>query len=139
MRKVLIACMFAVFYQNAEAQNSLVNTQTLACTILAVYSANTQGKFEQFPDAPKNLFLVSPNNRFTVNRRTGLITGRHVDNEHMVVTVLDAGLKEGQALKIISRSADGNEAMYLSIALYEKGLKKPFILSELISMTGLCE
>ena len=92
------------------------------------------------------LFGNATNQNFVVNRATGAVTGKTVNNDGFDVTVLDNGNKDGQSIKILwntdPKYAKGGymHAAYLEIESYANNKKKPFVLIWTgFVVSGTCE
>lgn len=131
MSKLLIAT-FIIILPAWTATAQSIPTE-LECTIVAEYDLKPNGTL-------KPLEHPSKNERFMVNRRTGVIMGKRFSNYREKITILDAGSVE-QSFKMVSVNTSGYaQATYLEINVFQKSAHKEFIIWLYNrASTGLCQ
>ncbi len=109
----------------------------LTCTITGVSEITASGSMEALA-GKKNYYETAAGAEFIVQRDTGMMAGRFVDNTSWKVNVIDTGSAQHSYKVLSTRSAGRVQSQFLEIRLQEKGNKKPFVLLAAEIMHGYC-
>ncbi len=133
MRYALHFALLLTLSATAHAQGDLNCTISGASEITADGSLNPlQGK--------KDYYETVAGAEFIVQRDSGTMMGRFVNNSGHKVTVVDKGSVSNsyKVLSVSPRAGSRVQSQYFEVRLQEKGDKKPFVLVAAEVLHGFC-
>ena len=158
VKKILLICI--LFACISKTYSFDFSRDELICSIQAGYELNEKGELKKIieitnwnwiKETIKQFFGVESNEipsikhtllnqKFSVNRKTGILIGSYFNSKILKNDVIDPGSKE-QSIKIISTPQFGfMEVQYLRIDLYVQSNKKPMFLTDSSNVfSGICE
>lgn len=109
----------------------------LSCTIVGASEVLTDGSLNPLA-GKKNYYETVAGAEFLVQRDTGTMMGRFVNNSGFKVSVIDRG-SANSAYKVMSVRAGGRvQSQYFEVRLQDSGERKPFILIAAEVLHGFC-
>ena len=124
MKKTLIALATLTWCLSAFAK--VIPGDTMQCTVTGVYGADDDGKLKSLV-SPRNMFKDAVGSQFTIDRSTGLMRDRLIDNHEVTYTVLDYGDTDGTPYKALARNQNGHLYVQLiHVDTWADGERKPF-------------
>lgn len=109
----------------------------LNCTIAGASEITADGSLNPL-QGKKDYYETVAGAEFIVQRESGTMMGRFVNNSGYKVTVVDKG-SANSSYKVLSvRSGGRVQSQYFEVRLQEKGEKKPFVLVAAEVLHGFC-
>lgn len=109
----------------------------LSCTIMGASEVLADGSLNPLA-GKKNYYETVAGAEFLVQRDTGTMMGRFVNNSGFKVSVIDRGSASG-AYKVMSARASGRvQSQYFEVRLQDSGERKSFILIAAEVLHGFC-
>ena len=108
----------------------------LSCTIVGASEVVSDGSLNALA-GKKNYYETVAGAEFIVQRETGTMMGRFVNNSGFKISVIDRGANH--AYKVLSvRSGGRVQSQYFEVRLQEPGERKPFLLIAAEVLHGFC-
>lgn len=124
MKTTLI--VLAALAWSLSASAKVIPGDTMQCTVTGVYNTDDNGKLKSLV-SPRNMFRDALGSQFTLDRSTGLMRGRLIDNHDVTYTVLDYGDTDGTSYKAFARNQSGHLYVQLiQVDTWADGERKPF-------------
>lgn len=131
MRHALLLAILLAVSVSAHAAGDLSCTITGASEVMADGSLNPlAGK--------KDYYETVAGAEFIVQRDSGTMMGRFVNNSGYKVSVLDKGSATNSYKVLAVRGGGRVQSQYFEVRLQEKGDKKPFVLIAAEVLHGVC-
>lgn len=109
----------------------------LTCTINGASEISTSGALEALAGG-KNYYESVAGAEFIVQRDTGQMMGRFVNNAGWKITVIDTGSAQ-TSYKVLSVRKSGRvQSQFFEIRMQDKGERKPFVLVAAEVLHGTC-
>ena len=109
----------------------------LTCTINGASEISTSGALEALAGG-KNYYESVAGAEFIVQRDTGQMMGRFVNNAGWKITVIDTGSAQ-TSYKVLSVRKGGRvQSQFFEIRMQDKGERKPFVLVAAEVLHGTC-
>jgi len=109
----------------------------LTCTISGASEISADGALEPLAGG-KNYYETVTGAEFIVQRDTGQMMGRFVNNAGWKITVLDPGSAQA-SYKVLSMRKGGRvQSQFFEVRLQDKGERKPFVLVAAEVLHGTC-
>jgi hypothetical protein len=141
MKFTLLPLAAFLSFNVAVAESAPAVSETLLCTVTAIYTSNDDGSMNQITarseQSPLRQMIGS---QFMIDRSTGATIGKFHSNKGLNVSVLEYG-DDQQSYKAIERNTTGYLFVsYMVIDIYARGPRKPFRYSDTNSIdTGFCQ
>ena len=108
----------------------------LSCTIVGASEVVSDGSLNALA-GKKNYYETVAGAEFIVQRETGTMMGRFVNNSGFKISVIDRGANH--TYKVLSvRSGGRVQSQYFEVRLQEPGERKPFLLIAAEVLHGFC-
>ena len=108
----------------------------LNCTIVGASEVTPDGNLNALA-GKKNYYETVASAEFIVQRETGTMMGRFVNNSGFKINVIDRGANH--TYKVLSvRSSGRVQSQYFEVRLNEPGERKPFLLIAAEVLHGFC-
>jgi hypothetical protein len=134
MKKPLVALLTLAWCLTASA--TLIPGDTLHCTVTGVYDVDNNGKLAN----AVTRFNDAIGSQFTLDRSTGVMRGRLIDNDGLYVSVFYYGDTTGDAYQAFGHNPNNTYySQFISVETFVDGEKKPFrYMDSLFSAVGYC-
>lgn len=131
MLHYILAATLLVFGSAAHASGDL------SCTIVGAAEVLADGSLNPLA-GKKNYYETVAGAEFLVQRDTGTMMGRFVNNSGFKVSVIDRG-SASNAYKVMSVRPGGRvQSQYFEVRLQDPGDRKPFVLIAAEVLHGFC-
>ena len=137
--KIFFAALYAIFVMVSSGMAAPARAENLYCKIVTVNEVSVDGKPYRLTGR-ENIRKEAEGSEFTIDKATGLMLGKHVENgnDHWNTTVLDRGGAQ-MSYKAFSQNKRGYTfAQYVEVRLWHPGPRKPFVLLDNEILTGYC-
>lgn len=109
----------------------------LTCTISGASEISASGTLEALAGG-KNYYETVAGAEFIVQRDTGQMMGRFVNNAGWKITVLDPGSAQASYKVVSVRKGGRVQSQFFEVRLQDKGERKPFVLVAAEVLHGTC-
>ena len=109
----------------------------LNCTIVGASEVTADGSLNPLA-GKKDYYETVAGAEFIVQRESGTMMGRFVNNSGYKLTVVDKGSATNSYKVLSVRSGGRVQSQYFEVRLQEKGEKKPFVLVAAEVLHGFC-
>lgn len=109
----------------------------LNCTIVGASEVSNDGSMNALA-GKKNYYETVAGAEFIVQRETGTMMGRFVNNSGFKVNVIDRGASNNSYKVLSVRSGGRVQSQYFEVRLQEPGERKPFFLLAAEVLHGFC-
>jgi len=131
MRTLPVSVLFIALSASAHAASDL------NCTIVGASEITADGSLIAL-QGKKDYYETVSGAEFIVQRDSGVMMGRFVNNSGHKVTVVDKG-SATNSYKVLSVRGSGRvQSQYFEVRLQDKGEKKPFVLVAAEVLHGFC-
>ena len=109
----------------------------LTCTISGVSEVSASGTLEALAGG-KNYYETVAGAEFIVQRDTGQMMGRFVNNAGWKITVIDTGSAQASYKVLSVRKGGRIQSQFFEVRMQDKGERKPFVLVAAEVLHGTC-
>lgn len=109
----------------------------LTCTLSGASEISASGTLEALAGG-KNYYETVAGAEFIVQRDTGQMMGRFVNNAGWKITVLDPGSAQASYKVVSVRKGGRVQSQFFEVRLQDKGERKPFVLVAAEVLHGTC-
>ena len=109
----------------------------LTCTISGASEVGANGALEALAGG-KNYYETVAGAEFIVQRDTGQMMGRFVNNAGWKITVIDAGSAQTSYKALSIRKGGRVQSQFFEVRMQDKGERKPFVLVAAEILHGTC-
>ena len=109
----------------------------LTCTINGASEVSASGTLEALAGG-KNYYETVAGAEFIVQRDTGQMMGRFVNNAGWKITVIDTGSAQASYKVLSVRKGGRIQSQFFEVRMQDKGERKPFVLVAAEVLHGTC-
>ena len=109
----------------------------LTCMISGASEVNASGTLEALAGG-KNYYETVAGAEFIVQRDTGQMMGRFVNNAGWKITVIDTGSAQASYKVLSVRKGGRIQSQFFEVRMQDKGERKPFVLVAAEVLHGTC-
>ncbi|MFM8466697.1 MAG: hypothetical protein ACKOAO_03945 [Oxalobacteraceae bacterium] len=131
MFRVVLLLVIACSLSSARASTELT------CTISGASEVSAIGALEPLAGG-KNYYETVAGAEFIVQRDTGQMMGRFVNNAGWKITVIDPGSSQTSFKAVSVRKGGRVQSQFFEVRLQDKGDRKPFVLVAAEILHGTC-
>lgn len=131
MRHLLAFILLFAAFAHAHAAGEL------NCTIAGASEISADGQLTPL-QGKKNYYETVTGAEFIVQRDTGTMMGRFVNNSGYKITVVDPGSATASYKVLAVRGSGRVQSQYFEVRLQDKGNNKPFVLVAAEVLHGFC-
>lgn len=133
----MLSCRFGVLAATVLALSPVQAATDLTCTINGASEVSAHGALEPLAGG-KNYYETVAGAEFIVQRDTGQMMGRFVNNAGWKITVLDPGSAQTSYKALSVRKGGRVQSQFFEVRVQDKGERKPFVLVAAEVLHGTC-